>query len=186
MLAPIPFREVFVILALFLPQLTFLEGTKAQQSLWASPAVKRHGVQVEITPTAAGLEGMHEHHVSFPTWSTVAAFCPAPMQQLSFEHLIERPSAEVHIGCQVGPPCPPEQRRCVCSAGCTAGFCHKPGESRTAMGRISYMTEFEGKAVLDHGMLLSCHSQEISRLFHLAGNRHCCLWLLGWTPLGVN
>ena len=37
MLAPIPFREVFVILALFLPQLTFLEGTRAQQNLWASP-----------------------------------------------------------------------------------------------------------------------------------------------------
>ena len=96
MLAPIPFREVFVILA------TFLEGIKAQQSLWASPAVKRQGVQIEITPTAAGLQGMHEYHVSFPTWSTVAAFCPAPLQQLSFEHLIERPSAEVHIGCQVG------------------------------------------------------------------------------------
>ena len=79
MLAPIPFREVFVILALFLPQLTFLEGIKAQQSLWASPAVKQHGVQVEITPTAAGLQGMREYHVSFPTWSTVAAFCPAPL-----------------------------------------------------------------------------------------------------------
>ena len=27
------------------------------------------------------------------------------------------------------------------------------------------MTEFEGKAVLDHGMLLSYHSLEISRRF---------------------
>ena len=32
LLAPIPFREVFVILALFLPQLTFLEGTRAQRT----------------------------------------------------------------------------------------------------------------------------------------------------------
>lgn len=78
-LAPIPFREVFVILALFLPQLTFLEGFQAQQNLWASPAVKQHGVQVEITPTVAGLQGMHE---------------PSPPG--------ERGSAEVHIGCQVG------------------------------------------------------------------------------------
>ena len=38
-LAPIPFREVFVILALFLPQLSFSEGVRAQQSLWSSPAV---------------------------------------------------------------------------------------------------------------------------------------------------
>ena len=45
---------------------------------------------------------MHEYHVSFPTWSTVAAFCPVPLQQLSFENLIERSSAEVHIGRQVG------------------------------------------------------------------------------------
>ena len=29
------------------------------------------------------------------------------------------------------------------------------------------MTEFEGKAVLDHGMLLSYHSQETSRRFLL-------------------
>ena len=44
MLAPIPFREVFVILALFLPQLTFLEGIKAQQSLWARcPGDHTHG-----------------------------------------------------------------------------------------------------------------------------------------------
>ena len=61
MLAPIPFREVFVILALFLPQLTFFEGIQAQQNLWASPAVKQRGLQINITPTVAGLQGMHEY-----------------------------------------------------------------------------------------------------------------------------
>ena len=33
LLAPIPFREVFVILALFLPQLTFVDGASTQQDL---------------------------------------------------------------------------------------------------------------------------------------------------------
>ena len=53
LLAPIPFREVFVILALFLPQLTFVDGASTQKSLWASPTVQKHGLQVDITPTAA-------------------------------------------------------------------------------------------------------------------------------------
>ena len=83
---------------LFLPQLTFLEGIQAQQNLWASPAVKQRGLQIDITPTVAGLQGMHEYHISFPTWSTVAAFCPASLQHLSFG----RGSNEVHMGCQVG------------------------------------------------------------------------------------
>ena len=39
LLAPIPFREVFVILALFLPQLTFVEGAKLASRLWASPSI---------------------------------------------------------------------------------------------------------------------------------------------------
>lgn len=45
---------------------------------------------------------MHEYHISFPTWSTVAAFCPGSFQHLSFDDLYERGSSEVHIGCQVG------------------------------------------------------------------------------------
>ena len=61
MLAPIPFREVFVILALFLPQLTFLEGTRTQQNLWASPAVKQRSLQVDITLTVAGLNEFFFH-----------------------------------------------------------------------------------------------------------------------------
>ena len=36
---PIPFREVFVILALFLPQLTFAEGAKLDCKLWYSPVI---------------------------------------------------------------------------------------------------------------------------------------------------
>ena len=102
MLAPVPFREVFVILALFLPQLTFLEGTRAQQNLWASPAVKQRGLQVDIMPTVSGLKGMHEYHISFPTWSTVAVFCSAQHQHLPFDQLYDKGSNEVHMGCQVG------------------------------------------------------------------------------------
>ena len=37
LLAPIPFREVFVILALFLPQLTFVDEATTRQELWSSP-----------------------------------------------------------------------------------------------------------------------------------------------------
>ena len=55
LLAPIPFREVFVILALFLPQLSFVDDASARQDLWSSPTVRKHGLVVDITPTAAGL-----------------------------------------------------------------------------------------------------------------------------------
>ena len=78
--SPIPFREVFVILALFLPQLTFTEGASMQTSLWASPTVQKQGLRVDITPTAAGLQGMHEYRVAFPSWSQAAVFCPAHLQ----------------------------------------------------------------------------------------------------------
>ena len=41
LLAPIPFREVFVILALFLPQLTFVEEATTRQELWSSLKCKK-------------------------------------------------------------------------------------------------------------------------------------------------
>ena len=102
LLAPIPFREVFVILALFLPQLTFADGAGTQQDLWSSPTVQKHGLQVEITPTATGLQGMHEYHIAFPIWSQAAVFCPAHLQQHTFEQLVSSSSQAVHFGCQVG------------------------------------------------------------------------------------
>ena len=53
LLAPIPFREVFVILALFLPQLTFVDEAATKKELWysvlalllafATPSRKRKG-----------------------------------------------------------------------------------------------------------------------------------------------
>ena len=101
LLAPIPFREVFVILALFLPQLPFLDGASAQKSLWASPTVQKHGLQVDITPTAAGLQGMREYRVVFPPWSQAAVFCPAHLHHYDFEQLANSSSNEVHMGCQV-------------------------------------------------------------------------------------
>ena len=55
LLAPIPFREVSVILALFLPQLTFVEEATTRQELWSSPTVRKVGLFVDITPTATGL-----------------------------------------------------------------------------------------------------------------------------------
>ena len=102
LLAPIPFREVFVILALFLPQLTFIDGASARQDLWSSPTVQKHGLQVDITPTAAGLQGMHEYRIAFPSWSQAAVFCPAHLQHLDFAQLANSSSNAVHMGCQVG------------------------------------------------------------------------------------
>ena len=52
LLAPIPFREVFVILALFLPQLTFVDEATTRQELWSSPTVRKYGLVVDVTPTA--------------------------------------------------------------------------------------------------------------------------------------
>ena len=76
LLAPIPFREVFVILALFLPQLSFVDDASARKDLWSSPSVRKRGLVVDITPTAAGLQGMHEYRIAFPAWSQAATFCP--------------------------------------------------------------------------------------------------------------
>ena len=54
LLAPIPFREVFVILALFLPQLTFVDKATTRQELWSSPTVRKFGLVVDVAPTATG------------------------------------------------------------------------------------------------------------------------------------
>ena len=102
LLAPIPFREVFVILALFLPQLTFLDGASTQQDLWTSPTVQKHGLQVDITPTGGGLQGMHEYRIAFPAWSQAAVFCPAHLQHNDFAQLANSSSNAAHMGCQVG------------------------------------------------------------------------------------
>ena len=74
---PIPFREVFVILALFLPQLTFAEGAKLDCKLWYSPAIRNELTTIHVTPIAQG-----------------------PIQ--SFESLAALPSEQIHIGSQVG------------------------------------------------------------------------------------
>ena len=102
LLAPIPFREVFVILALFLPQLTFAEGARLDSRLWASPAIRRDDSEVQITPLAQGLRGMHEYRRAFAAHSRAAAFCPPILQNCSFEHLTSLPPEKIHIGCQVG------------------------------------------------------------------------------------
>ena len=102
LLAPIPFREVFVILALFLPQLSFVDDASARQDLWSSPTVRKHGLVVDITPTAAGLQGTHEYRIAFPAWSQAAIFCPAHLQSQDFEQLATNSSNAVHMGCQVG------------------------------------------------------------------------------------
>ena len=102
LLAPIPFREVFVILALFLPQLPFVDGASQRKELWSSPIVQKYGLCVDITPTAAGLQGMHEYRISFPSRSNAAVFCPAHLQHLSYEQLANSSSNAVHVGCQIG------------------------------------------------------------------------------------
>ena len=54
LLAPIPFREVFVILALFLPQLPFVDGASQRKDLWSSPIVQKHPYGLETVPSFAG------------------------------------------------------------------------------------------------------------------------------------
>ena len=61
---PIPFREVFVILALFLPQLTFAEGAKLDSKLWYSPAISSEESLIHVTPLAQGLQGMREYKIA--------------------------------------------------------------------------------------------------------------------------
>ena len=102
LLAPIPFREVFVILALFLPQLTFVDEATTRQELWSSPTVRKFGLVVEVTPTATGLQGMHEYRIAFPSGSQTAIFCPAHFQGCNFEQLASSPSSTVHMGSQAG------------------------------------------------------------------------------------
>ena len=102
LLAPIPFREVFVILAQFLPQLTFVEEATTRQELWSSPTVRKFGLFVDITPTATGLQGMHEYRIAFPSWSQTAVFCQAHFQSCNFDQLASSPSSSVHVGSQDG------------------------------------------------------------------------------------
>ena len=93
---------MFVILALFLPQLSFVDEASARKDLWSSPSVRKRGLVVDITPTAAGLQGMHEYRIAFPAWSQAATFCPAHLQSQDFEQLATNSSNAVHMGCQVG------------------------------------------------------------------------------------
>ena len=102
LLAPIPFREVFVILALFLPQLTFVDEAATKKELWSSPTVRKVGLVVDVTPTATGLQGMHEYRIAFPAWSQSAIFCPAHFQSCNYEQLASSPSSTVHMGSQAG------------------------------------------------------------------------------------
>ena len=99
---PIPFREVFVILALFLPQLTFAEGAKLDGKLWYSPSISREESMVHVTPVAQGLQGMHEYKIALAAHSRAAAFVSPEQPVSSFESLITLPSEHIHIGSQVG------------------------------------------------------------------------------------
>ena len=98
---PIPFREVFVILALFLPQLTFAEGAKlegcgtVQSSIVKSP-------RFISCPLPKALQGMHEHKIAFAPHSRAAVFVSPEQPAQSFESLAMLPSEQIHIGSQVG------------------------------------------------------------------------------------
>ena len=93
---------MFVILALFLPQLTFVDEATTRQELWSSPTVRKFDLVVDVTPTATGLQGMHEYRTAFPSWSQSAVFCPAHFQSCDFEQLASSPSSTVHMGSQAG------------------------------------------------------------------------------------
>ena len=93
---------MFVILALFLPQLTFVDEAATKKDLWSSPTVRKFGLVVDVTPTATGLQGMHEYRIAFPAWSQSAIFCPAHFQSCNYEQLASSPSSTVHMGSQAG------------------------------------------------------------------------------------
>ena len=93
---PIPFREVFVILALFLPQLTFAEGAKLDGKLWYSPAISSEESMIHVTPIAQGLQGMHEYKIAFASHSRAAAFVSPEQPVHSFESLATLPSEHIH------------------------------------------------------------------------------------------
>ena len=86
----------FVILALFLPQLTFAEGAKLDCKLWYSPAISNELSMIHVTPIAQGLQGMHESKIAFTPNSRAAAFAQ------NFEFLATLPAEQIHIGSQVG------------------------------------------------------------------------------------
>ena len=102
LLAPIPFREVFVILALFLPQLPFAEGAGVENQLWSSPVAQQVATEVQVTPVAQGLRGMNEYRIVFPAHSRVVAFCSPETTGQQLSHLSSIPPEKIRIGCQVG------------------------------------------------------------------------------------
>ena len=102
LLQPIPFREVFVILALFLPQLPFAEGAQLATQLWTSPVIRRQSTVVQVTPIAQGLRGMNEYRIAFPAHSMAAAFCAQEPTEQQYRQLYRMPVDKLHVGCQVG------------------------------------------------------------------------------------
>ena len=98
LLQPIPFREVFVILALFLPQLPFAEGAQLANQLWTSPVIWREATVVQVQ----GLRDMHEYRIVFPAHSRAAAFCAQDPTEQQYLQLSRMPSDKIHVGCQVG------------------------------------------------------------------------------------
>ena len=99
---PIPFREVFVILALFLPQLTFAEGAKLDCKLWYSPVISNELTMIHVTPIAQGLQGMREYKIAFTHNSRAAAFVSPEQPVQNFDSLATLSSEQIHIGSQVG------------------------------------------------------------------------------------
>ena len=57
---------------------------------------------IYVTPTAQGLQGMHEYRIGFPSHSRVAAFVSPDQEVCSWETLAALPSEHIHIGSQVG------------------------------------------------------------------------------------
>ena len=102
LLQPIPFREVFVILALFLPQLPFAEGAQLANQLWTSPVIWREATVIQVTPIAQGLRGMHEYRIAFPAHSRAVVFCAQELTEQQFLQLSSMPADKIHVGCQVG------------------------------------------------------------------------------------
>ena len=124
---PIPFREVFVILALFLPQLTFAEGAKLDFKLWYSLTISNELSTIHVTPIAQGLQGMHEYKIAFTPNSRAAAFV-SPEQPGIPGYAALRANPQ---GSQVGRGIPTGASRrqpSLCTFGGAARICHSTQE----------------------------------------------------------
>ena len=156
LLRPIPFREVFVILALFLPQLPYAEGAQVAMHLWTSPVVRRQETIAQVTPLAQGLRDMDEYRIAFPTHSRASIFCAQVPTELQYRQLYSMPSDKVHVGCQVGKVyriIVREHAEAIAMLGVLLEHTPQPKKKSKQGGKKPLKSQQPGTAVPEHGSL---------------------------------